>query len=194
MNSTIAVQRAARSTFVTVLAWVFIGLSSFTLFIAILQNLMMHMMFRGPEFEQAIQATKDDPQAPAFASYLFEYMFVFFALFLLVSIASLLASVGLLRRRNWARLLFIALMGVGIVWNIGGFVLQLIMFPSMSDLPGVASDDFVRQFQIMFVVMAVFGGLMALGFSALFGWIITRLVSPPIVAEFVPPTRVTHAG
>jgi hypothetical protein len=189
MNAQPAPRNAPRSTFVNVLAWIFIGLSSFSVLMSILQNVMMHVLFRGPEFERMMQAAGDEPRTPAFALFMFDYLYVFMALALLLAIATLVASIGLLRRRNWARLLFVGLMALGIVWNIGGFLVQLWMFPSMPDMGGDMPDEFEGNFQLMFVAIMVFGGFMALGFSVLFGWIIKRLLSPPIVAEFLAIPR-----
>ena len=46
--------------------------------------------------------------------------------------------------------------------------------------PGNAKD-----ISVIFVAMAVVSVLFAVGFSVLFGWIIKRLLSPAVVAEFV---------
>ena len=182
MSASIAAAPAARSTFVTVLAWIFIGLSSFSVLISILQNLMVHLVFRGPEFEQAMQAAKETPQTPAFASFMFEYMGVFVRAVLLQSSS-----------RSWRRSgccaaalarLVVRDHGTGIAWNIADS-LAVGMFPSMSEMPGGAPEEFQSHFQTVFIVMMVFGGLMALAFSALFGWIIKRLLSPQIAGEFV---------
>jgi hypothetical protein len=51
-------QRANRSTFVTVVAWIFIVLAGFTTFIAILQNIMISLMFSGGHMGEALNQTE----------------------------------------------------------------------------------------------------------------------------------------
>lgn len=169
-----------RSTFVTVLAWIFIVLSGFGTLISLLQNIMIHLMFPASQMEQAMAGQPAD--APAFAMFMAANIRLFFAFFLLVSAATLFASVGLLRRWNWARWAFVGLMAVGIAWNIAGFGFQLFMFSSMvpPDVPGPQAE----QVRTMITAMLVVGGVMAAGMSVLFGWIIKRLLSRPIADEF----------
>jgi len=104
------------------------------------------------------------------------------ALLLVVSAATVFSAIGLLRRKNWARLTFIAIMVLGIIWNIGGFCLQISVFSSVGSVP--AHADEAKFFQALAAVVMIFSLVLALGFSALFGWIIQRLTSSPIRREF----------
>lgn len=169
-----------RSTFVTAVAWVFIALSGFSTVISILQNILVRTVFNAPEVKQAMQAPPAD--APPFAVFMLNHLEQFFLAFLLVSVATLVSSIGLLRRRNWARRVFIGLMLLAMAWQLGGLVLQFAMFSStqaqFANAPG-APD--MRAF---FAAMAVVGVLFALGFSVLFGWIARRLMSAQVAAEF----------
>ena len=176
MNSTIN-----RSTFVTVVAWIFIVLSGFGTMISILQNIMIQTMFNGPEMEKFLQ-TPPPPGAPPFAAFMADHFQFFFAAFLIVCALMLASSIGLLKRKNWARLIFVGLMVLGIVWNLGGLVLQFTMFSSMQG--GFANAPGAPNMKPFMIAMAVFGVIFALGFSGLFGWIAKRLVSPAVVAEF----------
>jgi hypothetical protein len=94
------------------------------------------------------------------------------------SALTLASSIGLLKRKNWARLIFVGLMALGIVWNLGGIVLQFAMFASMQNgfgHPGM---------EVFFIAMSAVSILFAFGFSGIFGWIAKRLLSPAIAAEF----------
>jgi hypothetical protein len=170
-----------RSTFVTVLAWVFIVLSGFGTLISILQNIMVQTMFSTPELQAAMQAPPP-PGTPAFASFLLAHFQWFFLLFLAFSATTLAASIALLRRRNWGRLLFVGLMVFGILWNLGGLALQFAMFGSMRQQFQAAPG--APDMGPFFIAMAVATVLFALGFSALFGWIAKRLLSPQVASEF----------
>jgi hypothetical protein len=173
-----------KSTFVTVVAWIFIILAGFSTFISMLQNIMIQTMLSTTEMHRAMEMSNQDRNIPLVAQFMFNNIRLFFAAFLVVSASTFVSSVGLLKRKNWARLAFIGIMALGILWNIGGFVMQLAMFSSMPQIPSGAPDEFQSRFNAMFIVMAVFSAIMAIGFSVLFGWIIKRLVSPEIKREF----------
>lgn len=173
-----------RSTFVTVLAWIFIVLSGFASLISLMQNIMIHTMFRTPEMTQALQAPPP-PGTPAIFAHLTTLMPWLFTFFLVMCLITFASSVGLLLRRNWARLVFIGVMVFGILWNVGGLAMQFFVFRTLSDqfvaVPDMPNADSMR---MTFVVMIIFGLVFALSLSVLFGWIIKRLMSTAIVAEF----------
>jgi hypothetical protein len=175
MNST-----AERSTFVTVTAWIFIALSGFATVISILQNIMIQTMFNGPDMEKAMQSAP--PGAPPFALFMASHFKLIFALFLVISVLMVISSVGLLKRKNWARLIFVGLMGIGVVWNLGGLILQFSVFSSVQD--SFAGSPGAPDMKPFFIGMAVVSILFALGFSGLFVWIAKRLLSPSVAAEF----------
>jgi 4-amino-4-deoxy-L-arabinose transferase-like glycosyltransferase len=107
-------------------------------------------------------------------------------LMLVVCSAMLISSIGLLRRRNWARLLFIGLLGLGIMYSIAALVLQQSMMSSFN--ASLPPDSTFRQtgqdFRQMLGAMRVVMFVVAIGFVGVFAWIIAKLVSPPIRQEF----------
>jgi hypothetical protein len=170
-----------RSTFINVLAWFFIIIGGFSTFISILQNIMFRMMFHSDEANQALRQTENAKEIPAFAGFMLNHMDLFFLLFLAVSATSLVSAIALLKRKNWARVIFIALMSLGIVWNIAGVVLQFTMF---NNIPEFANKDAPPEFENMMRLMQAASVIMVIAFTVLFGWIIKKLVSPQIRAEF----------
>ena len=182
MNAQIDTQTLSKSTFVTTLAWVFIVLSGFATLISIAQNIMIQTMFNDADLSGALATSQQSPDVPAAASFMASHFKVVFASFLLLFTTTLVSSIGLLKRRNWARWIFITLMALGIVWNVLGLVLQFVMFSSIP-VPPVTSQDPVP-FKSMFIVIMILSTAMAIGVSALFGWIIKRLISQPVIAEF----------
>lgn len=169
-----------RSSFVNVVAWVFITLSGFGTLIAILQNVMIQSLMRSPQLE-AMPAPP--PGTPAVSVFLFEHMQLFFLAFLLVSVLLLVSSIGLLKRWNWARLCFVGLMILGIVWNLAGTAMQFSVFSSMGAQFAAAAPD-APDMQPFFIAIFVVSAVFAIAFSVLFGWIAKRLLSAPIAAEF----------
>lgn len=99
---------------------------------------------------------------------------------------TLTASIGLLLRRNWARLLFVGLLVLGIIASVVGVFLMVFFFTGVTQaMPaGVAPP---RRFQAFAVIAGAMNVLFVFGFLALFGWIAKRLLSPEIRREFASP-------
>lgn len=170
-----------RSSFVNVLAWIFIVLGGFATFIGILQNIMIRMMFRKEEMIQAMHQAENAKQMPVFANFMFNHMDMFFLFFLIISATSVVSAIALLKRKNWARIVFIVLMSLGIVWNLGGLVMQFTVFSSM---PEMAGKGVPPEFEKMMNIMKIASVIMVIVFSVLFGWIIRKLTSTSIKEEF----------
>src|SRR5260370_42306961 len=108
---------ANRSAFVTGLAWTFIALGGFAPLIALLQNIMLTLMFPMDEMRSAMhEADKAHPMPPLFR-FMFDNFRLFFASFLAVSALTLVSAICLLKRQNWPRLIFIGIMAFGILSN-----------------------------------------------------------------------------
>lgn len=168
-----------RSSFVTTVAWIFIVLGGFATLLSILQNIMLGILL--PADMPPIEPQGNGPNVPAFVRFMFDHFRLFFAAFLVLSATTLASAIGLLKRKNWARLTFIGLMSFGILWNLGGMVFTFIMFSSMP-FPGGAPADF----QLMSKIMTAFSVFIAIALAVLFVWIIKRLLSSDIQREFIP--------
>lgn len=169
-----------RSTFVSVVAWIFISLSGFATLIAILQNIIIQTVFTQPEVHQAIQ--NQPPGIPPFAAFMFNHMTFFPLFFLIVTSITLIVSIGLLMRKNWARLCFIGIMFFAILWNLVGLVMQVFMFHFMKEQ--FATGPGMPDMSIVLVAVTVISVIFTIGFSILFGWIARTLMSRKIVVEF----------
>jgi hypothetical protein len=171
---------APRSSFVTVTAMVFIVLSLGMLCVSLLQNLMLNLLVPKEAFD-AMPASA--PGMPAFFAFFAAHLRGFLFAFLLLSATMLAASIGLLKRKAWARIAFIALMAFGIAWNFAGLWLQHLMIQSMAAMtppPEGGAPDFGS----MMLVMRLFSVAIVLLTSALYGWIAYKLTLPRIAAEF----------
>jgi len=168
-----------RSTFVTVLAWIFIVGGGFATFISLLQALMFAFVFPHDAFT-AIDQSRGFGQMPAIWQFMFRNFLYLFMLFWMLAASTLISSIGLLRRKNWGRCIFIGIMAFAIFWNICGLGLQYLM---MSSFP-MAPTEGAEGFKVMTTVMLAATGLLAIAISVLCGWIIKRLLSPKIAEEF----------
>ena len=178
-------QVQARSTFVTVVAWIFIGLSGMNTLVALMQNVMMYFLFNDSEFAQMSPPPGMMPPVPAFVLIHFQLIFL---LVLMGSAFMLVSAIGLLKRRNWARWCFIALLALLIVWQVVGVgisfsVLSLQQQQFSSNAQMMGAPDMSAFFIFMKVIVVV----LVIGFCGLFGWLIKRLLSASIAVEFVRP-------
>src|SRR5512140_685495 len=173
-----------RSTFVTVLAWIFIVLGGMATLMSLLQNIMVALLFRPEMMMEAAKDLPKDEGPAALASFMIMNFRLFFLLFLVLSALTLASAIGLLLRRNWGRMLFVALMVIGMAWNIVALGLMFLFFGAMADLPSRGGAD-AQAFQVFFLFGAAINVLFVVGFTVLFGWIVKRLLSPDIRREFV---------
>jgi hypothetical protein len=166
--------------FVTIVAWICIVSSGCMMVMSAIQNLMFHVFLPFDELVASFDVAVKE--WPFVARFILEYLQWFIAAYLLVAVASFIASVGLLKRKNWARLTFITLLVLGTAWMIAvlGFQ-QFFMADMAKEIPADGSEVFA----MMRVVMSVFSIVMGLGYAALSGWLVWKFCTPPIVAQFV---------
>jgi hypothetical protein len=181
----VASAEKSRSTFVTVVAWIFIVISGFALLMSVMQNVMFFLVFpQDSVFPQdfADSVSGDEwAELPAVHRFMMTHLGLWFFGFFLVCAFTLLVSVGLLRRKNWARRGFIGLMGLGVAWNLLSLVL---MYQTLqSESWSTASDP---DFQLVQNIMFLFTVAFAFAMSGLFAWLAIRLRSPLVRADFVP--------
>ena len=171
-----------QSTFVTVVAWIFIVLSSVGTMIAVLENILIQTVLRSPALDRAMQAPLAGAQ-PFADSMLPAIQWILLAV-LALSVLMLTSSVGLLRRRNWARLSMIGLLSLTILWQVVGLAFQFVTFSfTRQQLSAVAVQGGPDMASYL-IAVSVVSGVLALVVSGLCGWIIKRLLSPVIATEF----------
>jgi hypothetical protein len=168
-----------KSTFVTVLAWIFIALAGFATFISIFQNIMVWTLFPVEEMNKAFEGSQE--QVSFFISFMFSNIrFIVLGIFI-VSGITFVSAIGMLKRKNWGRLIFIAVMGLGICWNIFALIIQNWMMASMPDFPFAEMET---PLFIIMTIMKIVTFVFVVAFSYLFGWLIYKLASPKVKAEF----------
>lgn len=175
---------APRSSFVTSVAWTFIVLAGFATAITLLQNIMISVMFPVEEIRASMREAQKSPPMPAFASFMLDHIRLMFGLFFAVCALTLMSAIGLLKRKNWARLIFISMMVLGMLWNLAGVFIPYFMFSSFPPISETAPRDLHDNFQLMTNIMMGFTTVIVIIFALLFGWIAKRLMSPDIKGEF----------
>jgi hypothetical protein len=184
MSSTQGEAPAERSEFVTVVAWIFIGLSGLATLMSVAQYFMVGMMMSLGAMQDAMNDAQTRGDVPPMAAFMFGHFRQLIGAFFLLSLITLVVSIGLLKRWNWARLVFIGLMALGILSNVASLLLQRMMLGGMPMLPPDMPADFRAQFESMMAAMQMVGVIIAIGFCVLYGWIIVRLMSATVRSEF----------
>jgi hypothetical protein len=177
---------APRSSFVTVLAWIYIALTGLGTFVLVLQNIVFNALVPFDQLHDAWARAQREMPLPAWFGWFFDHVRLFLAVLLAVTLVKLVSAIALLKRRNWARLVFIAIFALGILWNIGGTVLQQFMVFPIPKIPRPpdAPADFDLMMSGMMTFIRVISALFAIAFSVLFAWLIRKLLSAEIAAEF----------
>jgi hypothetical protein len=177
---------ASRSSFVTVLAWILIAVSAYATFMSSLQAVMLIFFFPSEHFWSNAPAPHGIETSSPFMHFLSSEVRYFFLVFWLLAALALVSSIGLLRRKNWARLIVIGILGLCVIWNLAGIWLQWQFASSSSTrlLLAEAPAEFTRQTETIILAARVSTAIFAVAISGLLVWLITRLVSRPIRREF----------
>jgi hypothetical protein len=174
-----------RSTFVTVLAWLGIAGFSLTALMFATEALVIWPMIKHGVTDQLASnpAASANPQAVQMGAAMTPYLLAGLIALALLGIA---ASVGLLRRRNWGRILIIMFLALGVVCAVFGLLGGLVMgsMPASGQPEGVSS---AQMDQIMGGVrILMLGGSVVV--ALLCSWLMYKLLSKPIQTEFSPYT------
>lgn len=170
-----------RSLFITLTAWLGILLATVACACGVIQQASLASW--APGLGSLLQAHP----MPVLGSLLLEYLPVLYGGVLMLSVALLVTSCGLLMRMEWARHAFIGLLVLAIVVSLAGLWLQHEFVQSLvastlrrGPLPVALADVFGG-----FVTAArLMGGVVTLTACFVLAWMIRRLMSPVVRQEF----------
>lgn len=167
----------SRSRFVTFIAWMFILLSAFACEWAVIQN--------ATQAWTALPA--EQAGLPWLSGLLLRYMPWVFTSAIALSLATMACAIGVLRRFEWARRVFIALLVVAVGVDLGGLWLQQEFMHRVVDsalreatLPQSAAELFGG----MALAARLLAGVITLAASAGLIVIIRQLMSQSVRQEF----------
>jgi len=171
----------SRSLFVTLTGWMFIALGALASLSGLLQNATVASWLPGLQGLGAAQPL------PLLTGLLIGYLPWVVGAGLVLSLATMASSAGLLLRLDWARHCFIALLGLAIAANLISLWLQHEVVQSVVEatlarapLPAVVAHVF-GSFATVSQVMAAVVTLTA---CSVLCWIMRRLMSPGVRQEF----------
>lgn len=183
-------ETGTKSTFVTVIAWICIGISGLGFLVSIVQMILVYTVLPMAEMSKSFQNPQLNQNMPDIAKFMFLSFRTVVTIFCAFSLLTLTASIGLLRRLNWARIFFIVMLALGIIWNIGGLVVQFNILSSLPGFPQNTSGFDAKIFFLVFKAISIFVAVAAL--SVLFGWVIKKLLSNEVKREFGLQRQVTE--
>ena len=156
-----------RSTFVTVTAWIFIVLSGLGILMGILQNLIVAFVFTQETFAELFGALQEE-NMPGYMVYILENIQLILFLSLLLTILLFTSSIGLLKRKNWARRVFVSYLLVFAVYMVVGSVFQHNMMSAMMSPIG-SQTSAPSSFQTIMEAMQYTALIFNIGLGLVFG-------------------------
>lgn len=173
-----------RSTFVTALAWSFIVLAALSVFSGFIQFLLVQIFVDQEALRAGMRTEHSMENLPETVRFVFSNVKLLTAAFLGLSVALLTASIGLLKRQNWARWLFIVFMVLGVVAHLaplaGGPEILTWTAGLLTGTPEAMQERLQGFIGAAWLVFAFLSLLLA----AVFAWIGWKLTRPEISAEF----------
>lgn len=176
--------QARKTPFITIIAWVFIALATMILMTAIIQYVAVAVLNYGDMHNLMVaelKKTMKDSDMLALALLALRYAWIMVTVIFLYAITLLLTSIGLLKRREWARKTMVVLLVIAIFYELGDlawqfYVMNSTMAPLMKEMPGLGGG-------MMAIILGIVT-IMVLAFCALFVWVIIKLRSEKIRQEF----------
>ncbi|MEQ1773369.1 MAG: hypothetical protein ABL891_06245 [Burkholderiales bacterium] len=185
MSSAHQVKATPSARFVSSVAWSFIWLSAFTLLLAAIQYMLFAYAVPMAPLRAAFIDAIDVKLLPPSALTLLEHLpGICMALFA-ASLLTLLVSIALLKRKNWARITFAWIMIATALLHFAGLLLPFYIGHDVSNAINNMPPDVRSAAIIMTKMLSVISMAMGIVFGIAFAWIAKRLFAAEIAREFV---------
>jgi hypothetical protein len=166
---------STQSTFVTVVAWLVLIFSGMSALAGLMQSVMVAALDPFPPVSPEEAATM-----PRLTLLLFNNFRAFVWGLTAVYAMTFAAGLGVLRRKEWARQLLIAIFSIAAVGSAAmAAVMQVVMnetFQGATDAPPDA--------RTMMMAIRAFSVIFAVVFAGAFGWLAYKFTTPAVRAEF----------
>lgn len=176
-------------SFVTVLAWISIALALLGLLYGLMQTVMGLVLPDDFYLRMLNPYGGEPPRLPPLMHWMYTNTLSMGVLMFVLSAVFLWVSWGVLKRREWGRKGFIAVLVLGTLWQFacifalpqfieGMLAVQAGALPQGQTMPPEL-EGFMTAAMLM-------GGAVAVVFAALHLWIVWKLCTPAVRAEFDP--------
>jgi hypothetical protein len=177
------------NNFVTVLAWISIGLALLGLLYGLVQT-VMGLVLPADFYLRMLNPYGGEPPAlPPLMHWLYTNTLLMGLLMLVLSAVFLWVSWGVLKRREWGRKGFIAVLILGTLWQFACIFALPQFIEGMLAIQGGAlpqGQTLPPEFEGFMTAAMLMGGLVAVVFAVLHLWIIWKLCTPAVREEFSP--------
>jgi hypothetical protein len=174
------------SAFIDGLAWTTLVVSV----LAIPMSLLLLLASSGPttDVREALALSGINMALPDSVVFIFKHLKTISLLLLVFAAFSVASSMALLKRRNWARIAFIAMLALNIAANIVGLVYAFLSPVTQVTANGLPAASQLPVDGMMRIAMGL-NALLVIGLSIAMAWMVKRLMSDAIRSEFSPPLR-----
>ncbi|MBL8522995.1 MAG: hypothetical protein JNN20_04845 [Betaproteobacteria bacterium] len=176
---------APRSTFVSGLAWSFIGLGVLGGMIYLLQLVVMMFLYSSADYQLVARELESMPSVPSFLAWITRHMYLWIFMMLALCCFTTYVSWALLQRKGWARVLFVVMMWLGTLAHVAAAIAPFAMRGTLNAYLQSFPIEVRGDLQAMATMMTWVSVILAVVFGALFAWCAVRLSSPAVKAEFV---------
>jgi hypothetical protein len=177
------------NNFVTVLAWISIGLALLGLLYGLVQT-VMGLVLPADFYLRMLNPYGGEPPAlPPLMHWLYTNTLLMGLLMLVLSAVFLWVSWGVLKRREWGRKGFIAVLILGTLWQFACIFALPQFIEGMLAIQGGAlpqGQTLPPEFEGFMTAAMLMGGLVAVVFAVLHLWVIWKLCAPAVREEFSP--------
>jgi len=185
----LAQSRTLPTPFVSGLAWSFIGLGGLTMMLALIPSLLFAYVVPVEPLRVTVAEAISLKLLPPWAITAVGHLPTLFMALFAGSLLTLLVSIALLQRKNWARIAFAWIMIATAAIHLAGLVLPFYLMHDFSaainhmppELRGVATT--------VTSLLAVISSIMGIVFAGFFAWVAKRLFSAEIRREFLAHSK-----
>ena len=177
------------SSFVTVLAWISIALALLGLVYGLMQMVMGLVLPDDFYLRMLNPYGGEPPPLPPLMHWIYTNTLLMGVLMFVLSAIFLWVSWGVLKRREWGRKGFIAVLVLGTLWQFACiFALPQLIEGMLAVQAGALpqGQTMPPELEGFMTAAMLMGGAVAVVFAALHLWIVWKLCTPAVRAEFDP--------
>ncbi len=176
--------------FVTVLGWVSLAMAMLGILYGAMQ-IVSGLMFPGNRYLHLLSGNGGElPSLPPLMQWLYTHTLWMGVLMVALSLVLLLVSWALLKRREWGRKLFIALLVIGTLWQFASlFALPQLIEGTLAMQAGALppGQEMPPEIQTFMRGAMWLSGAVSVVFAGIHAWLIWKLCIPQIRAQFQLP-------
>jgi hypothetical protein len=176
--------RESRSQLITLFAWFNIVLCGLSVFACLGMMLLFKTLLPADQMMAVMQSPEIQKIVPASAMFALRHIQAILAASLALSAVMFIASYALLKRRNWARLFWVVMMGLMVVWFMAGLFFQPDISSFLPPELNNAPPEIQAQLRAMIETARISGYALSIVQAVLFVWVIWRFCSQDIRMEF----------